>query len=359
MAVAPPVSDTMESADAIGPLIEKKLGEATHSRILSYEKTAPTFGYYGSNQGLTERKNEKYNLFYDLKADQVFVSQAVAKDEGYTVSGTLKDVYTGKDVQTYAWDITPAEPGLRDEFTRDRFIGRYFHFLPNTIFFNFAEFDPSVYIDGVHYAGHSSRGPSVTDQLLDYISFLSLAHLDRPRAHVKGHFVFDFVPSFNFSDKRINYDQYGPIENVQFNRLYASGGYGMEFGHLSRIGFFYLDLVPLATWTQLAYSTPSFDEKISHWSVTLMYEVGYSYFVTSHLILKAFVRSLGEDNSVWERAIRDISGQSESVSNVSSVFTGVSIGYYIPSSLKDRGRMENHGSSLISDRTNRSASNHA
>lgn len=335
VAIAPPVINNLDVADALGSVLENKLKGPF--KVIPYEKTSALFSYYGSDQGLTENKTQRYNLFFELPAEQILVSKAEPKGDGYLVTAHLKNKFTDKDTGEYSWEITPAEGGLKEEFSTHRVFDQYFHLLPNTAFLTFSQYQSTVQVNQQEFAGKARGGQGLGDQFLNYINAISLAHLTRPRSNVMGHWIFEFVPTVNLSRKRIYFPDYKPLQDVDFDRWYISGGYGIEVGHLSRIGLFYLDVIPTVTWTQLHFETPDFEERLSRTSVTYTTELGYSHFFTSHFVGKIFVRNLTEDLYLWQKAIRDVTGHEDSLSSVSSVFTGISLGYYIPSSLTQRG----------------------
>ena len=76
--------------------------------------TAPVFGYYSSDQGITDKKVQRYNLYYELKADRVLTSVAEPTPEGYDVKTELKNVYTGKTESAQRWEVAPADATLKD-----------------------------------------------------------------------------------------------------------------------------------------------------------------------------------------------------------------------------------------------------
>ncbi len=333
VAIAPPDVGDVDTADALGPLVEGKLRKADGYTILPYEKTAPLFGYYNSNHGLTENKNLQNNMYRELNVDHVFTSKAEPNADGYSVKGSLRDVYTGKETASVSWAITPADGALKNEFHSQRKIQEYFYILPNTFFLNFSQFNASLKIDESTYKGRSNRGHGFSEDLLNYLSAVSLAHLERPREHVRRQWTFGFVPTFIVSQKRIKFDDYRPLEDVNFERWYVGGGYGIEVGHLSSIGLFYFDYIPLVTWTRLNFRTQDFEETLSRTSITGMSELGYSYFFSSHMIGKIFSRQLNEDGYLWRKALHDITGQDRTITTINSIYFGVAIGYYIPDSI--------------------------
>jgi hypothetical protein len=331
VAIAPPVHKDSDLSDSLGRLEEAHLRESTSYHIFSYDQTEPLFTNQGSDMGLTAKLPERYRLFYESNADHIFWSQVTPWKDGYLVTGHMKSIYTDKEGPQISWEVSPqesqqSEPGL---------FSRYFHILPNTVFLNFAAFNTANFsttldIGGTDYKGNTLKGQSSFEQALEYISSLSLTHMDRPRSHVRGHWVFNFVPTLIVSDRLLAFDSYPALSGVKFERWYVSGGYGVEVGHQSRYGFFYLDLIPAVTWTQIKLETPDMDERVSNTTITLIGEVGYTYFFTRHLVGKLFTRTYTEDAALWQRVASDVTGRDVTVAAANSVMAGVSIGYYIP-----------------------------
>jgi hypothetical protein len=332
VAVAPPEVADPDIADAIGLLVENKL--STEYSVLPYARTAPLFNYYGSNQGLSSDPELRDNLLYQLPAKQIFLSKAVPEGDGYKVSGQLTNKFTGDKGDTHSWTISPESGELKEEFTTHEFFARHFRFLPNTLFLSFSNYQASLDVDNTPVNGRALGNRTFGEQAINYLSAISLQHLDRPSTWSRAHWVFEFVPSFDLSRKRIAFNGYAPLQDVEFDRWYVSGGYGIEVGHQSKIGLFYVDFIPNLTWTQLSFTAPQGDETISNTSLTATFELGYSYFITQHLVGRIFGRTVTEDSELWGRAVSDITGRAQSVSGVNSVFSGISIGYYIPSALR-------------------------
>jgi hypothetical protein len=304
--------------------------------VLPYNKTVSDFDYYGSDKGLTANTKRRYNLFYQLKANEIYLSKAEINDSGYAVVGKMHDIYTGQETEVHRWELTSADGSLKDQMTERRFFSEYFHFIPNTTYLNLGSYKPSININNNSYNGSSARGDTLLGKVADGISYFELAHLERPRTDVKEHLTFDFIPELNFFVQKISINDYAPIRGADFDRIYFSGGYGMEVGNLSRIGFFYFDLIPAPTWTQIHYTTSTQDGRLSRFSVSVVEELGYSRFIGDHFVAKIFVRGISEDGDLWSAAIHKVSGQEESVDTVSSTLAGVALGYYIPSSLNQK-----------------------
>lgn len=340
IAIAPPVALDTETSDVIGNLLEKNVGAMQRGSVLSYRETAPYFEYYSSDHGLTSNPKLRYNLYYQLKANKIFVSKADVSSEGYLVTGHFHDPYTGDDSSPRTWILTSDDGSLNQQVSEHHFYTEYFHLFPNTIFLNLANYEPSIGIDDQEYKGSSTRGENVWDKMLDLISFIGLDHLERPRENVKGQFTFDFVPVVNASQVKLSFDSYKPLQAVKFDRTYIDAGYGIEVGHLSRVGFFYLDVVPALTFTRIHARIPDNDQRLSRLSIQPVSELGYTRFLSDHFVARLFVRTISEDSRLWENAIRRATHGNEIAGNVISGYAGIGIGYYIPSVLNRKGNWQ-------------------
>jgi hypothetical protein len=336
VAVAPPQGVDFETADALGLAVEEKMRASENFTVSDYEETAPGFRFYRSYSGLAQEKQDRYRLLSHLKVDHILISTAEKRGETFVVKGELKDVVTTKTKSSYTWEITPGNQALREEFTAKTLLNEYFKSLPNTVFLNFAGYTPTATIDRREYKGKEAPADGFGDEMLRYLSSLSLAGLERERFNTRGHFTFGFVPTAIVSQKMIVFPEYTPLVDAEFHRWYVSAGYGIEGGYMGRFGLLYADLIPMGTYTRIRYSTPQTEGAVERFSIQLMSEIGYSYFFTNHLIGRVYYRSIGEDNKLWNQAFSESSSSTLFTDTFSSGFAGVSIGYYIPTALKRR-----------------------
>jgi hypothetical protein len=336
VAIAPPELEEEGVRDAVGSVLEDRMKSVGRYRVLDYDKTVLQFAYYDSEQGLSEKKTRRYNLYYELKADRVLISNATLSPEGFRIRSRLLNVYTGQSEGDYRWDVLPRTLADREEMSTYRKYSRYFHILPNTAYVNFSSFSSTLDVDGRSYSGSSARGTGFGDKALDYLSALSVGRLSRPRSGQRGRWVFEFTPTGAISKKKLRFLEHPDLRDVTFERWYVKAGYGAEMGYLSRVGFFYFDFMPAMTWSSIDFKTKEFEERLSRNSLSLILELGYSCFLGSHLVGKVYVRSVGEDRQLWERAVRDATGDANNVTAVSSSFAGIAIGYYFPAVFGDR-----------------------
>jgi hypothetical protein len=143
----------------------------------------------------------------------------------------------------------------------------------------------------------------------------------------------DFRVSKGRAIKRIRFHEFQPVSEVDFERLYLSGGYGIQVGYLSRYGFPYFDFVPSLTYTRIEYETQAVRGELSRWSVQYALEFGYQYFFTDHVVGKIFSRGLGEDSQLWNSAISHAAGSAIYAESVNSNYAGIAIGWHIPERL--------------------------
>ncbi|NJL24354.1 MAG: hypothetical protein HC902_03720 [Calothrix sp. SM1_5_4] len=182
VAVAPPlVGDAGGLSDALGSMIQKKLSDLRRFEVLDYEVTAPVFEYFNSEQGISDRPEDAHSLYGELGVDHVFISRAEAKGEGYLIEGDLVDVFSRRPSSKFAWEVRPESDELKSDLGTYRLFNERFHWLPNSLFLNISQYQPNLMINEANYAGTSQRGHKWDEELLNYVSFISLSHMERPR----------------------------------------------------------------------------------------------------------------------------------------------------------------------------------
>jgi hypothetical protein len=327
IAVAPPVASDTEMTDALGVQIQDKMARNNSYLLLDYNKTALEFIEQGSEQGVSKNKSQRYDLFFKLKADSILWSEVRREDDRVKVSAELKDVYTGTVREKFDWDLAPADKSDRRLFAHRKFF-EYFKLLPNTLFLNFMGYTPEIRVGEQTYTGREGAPEGPQEEAFRYLSTISLERQDRPRYGLGGYWTFEFLPTFTYSMKKIEFSQFAP--GTEFKRTYASTGYGFEVAYRSRYGNVYYDFMPVFSWSQIQYESSRGEGTVAKFRVGTYNELGYSYFLTKHLVGKVFTRTIAEDNSLWDRAISRSSGREVTTDTVSSGFFGVAIGYHYP-----------------------------
>jgi hypothetical protein len=335
VAVAPPSTEDPEISDGLGAAIDDKLRKNARFKVLDYDATAPTFQFYQAAGGPPADKENRYRLNGELKVDHILYSTTERSGDSFQVKSQLRDIVTGRTDGEYAFTVTPKET-LRPEFSRRNFFSRYFGLIPNTVFLNFSGYTPQVTVNGVEYEGKEGEAKSKVDEFLHYVNAVSISTLRRPMANVRNQWTFGFVPAVVLSKKTIEFNQYAAVAGVQFERLYASAGYGFEGGYLSRHGFFYADFIPTATWSQLSYTALNQEGTKARTSIQSIIEFGFNKFISEHFVGKIFLRNVGEDAELWSRTLTEVTGQPQYAENVGSVFAGLAVGYHFPSSVKSK-----------------------
>lgn len=335
LAVAPAVAEDPEIGVLAGEQVHKKMSEGQRYELIPYDPAA--FQYYGSEHGLSPKKHLQANLFAELQTDYVLWPQVSKGKNQFDIRGEIKSAYDGKVAESVDFTLAATDAELRSElFSRSRF-KEYFHFIPNTLYVNFSSYLPTFEYLDTTYEGEEIGGESFGDKALQYISALSLDREERPRFNVRGQWVYDFVPSLTLSRKRIQFETFFPLQGAEFERRYASAGYSLEFGYQWKYGFPYFNIGPTLTWSQLLYSTPTGEgSEASSVNVMSRVELGYSYFFSDHFIIKVYVKGFSEDKEIWDEALSRASGQTLIAQNVNSNVSGIAIGYYFPSSTRNR-----------------------
>lgn len=332
LAVAPPEIADRDLADALGPQIEKELRQEKRFLVRPYEETLPQFDYFDTSSTLPEDKGERNALLGNLQSHAVFLSRATETDSGIKVEGDIRNVFSGESMGQRQFTLPAQDAGAP---LRER-IPRYFHILPNTAFVNFTGYRASLNIDNLEYSGKAVSDGSTLEDVTRIVSAIGLSRLQRPRRNAISRWTFDFVPTVNFSTKRFRFEFFSPPQDQEFDRIYVSGGYGIEVGYMWKYGFPYLDVIPTVSWMQLTYDVGRAEKVIADWDSGFVLEAGYQYFFSDHFVGRFFTRTLQENTSLWKRAVSDVFGRDVKVEAASSVVSGLAIGYYFPSGTKRR-----------------------
>jgi hypothetical protein len=327
VAIAPPVIDEHDRINSLALTIEHRLKTSETFRVLSYEQTEDDFRYNHSYQGLSDRESDRLRLYSTLHADHILESKGELRGDTYHVRAELRDIVTGRVDRVYNWEVTPPrEPEEGSVFLR--FAKKSFHLIPNTVFISAASYTPHLEINHIEYQGKEAKSDSFLEQVGDKIAAIGIARLDRSNFDVKGHWVLDFVPMFILSKKNIFFPKYAPLIDSEFERWVASAGYGIETGYIGRYGFIYIDVIPSLTWTRVNYNGPRGYGTASGTQMHVNTELGYAYFISDHIVMRIFGRSVFEDNKAWGKAIRGATGIETPTNSASSSFAGLSFGYY-------------------------------
>ncbi len=310
------------------PLLIQKIKHDPTVDILPMQQTFSIFRYHSDSPELPEDQESRYNLFFDLKADQVFVARALTDKQGMLMQSYLYDVRLQKKSEVQDWKLQSVD-GL--SFAQHRNWRDKFKFLPNTLFFNLTTYAPTAVIDKVEYQGRHYNDEGLLNEAFRYLSMLSMAHWERPVDGMKSHWTWGGAPALSLLQHRVRFEKYAPVADTDFRRLSANLGYGFEGGYQSPFGYFYSNLIPTLTWTQLKARSPRGSSEDSDFSLNFLVEFGYTYFLSKNFIVKVFGRSHGEDVGLWREAVQKSSGGKESVDSLSSAFVGVALGYHFPS----------------------------
>ncbi len=333
LAISPPEMKDRDLADAVGTQLEQKFRNEGRFTVNSYEHTLPHFDYYSTTNTLPENVEDRNGLLGALQSEAVYFSTATEDENGIQVKGEVRNAFSGERIAEKEFRL-PRLEGAGTPIRKQ--IPRYFHILPNTAFVNFTSFRALMDIDRVETEGVSVSDGSPMEDVMNVVGAVGLTRLQRPRANAISRWTFDFVPSINFSMKRIRFQFFTPPQDQDFDRIYASVGYGLEVGYQWKYGFPYLDLIPTATWSQLTYDVNQSEKVLDSWSTTFVVELGYQYFFSDHFVAKLFSRSLQEDPDLWKKAVSDIYGQQKRVETASTIISGLAIGYYFPSTARKK-----------------------
>ena len=328
LAISPPRIRSFEISSQLGRALEEDLRRNTPYQVYDYRYSEPRFYSYERMQGLPKDPQTQELLFSELENDLVVVSKVKAvSDKTIQVSGSIKDVYTGKVISKFKRNYATDNLAVNSHIYLAKNLGDYFYFLPNTFFVNLGRPTQSITIDDQEYNGSLTRSDSAFDQVGQVIERISLSRVIPIQNTRISHWDFSFIPDFNVSRDTIQYEGFTPIEDQSFKRLVVSVGYGGRVAYVANWGMPYLDLVPHLGWTQISSSGGDFDVNVTDDFIAMSIELGYIYHLNRHWIVKAFSRSTGENPEIWQKVINETNDSEFLIDSNNKLFAGISFGY--------------------------------
>jgi hypothetical protein len=332
LAIAPPDFQDEEWTETLGKLTEEKLRAEKKWKIKPYLEIQKLFEEYDSFHGLSEDENDRNELLYKLKADNVFVSKVERGSDGkYRIRGHVLTPLKEKQSDPIEWEVEH----LPESYTHSMF--NRFRWLPNTLFVNFSSAHTDFDIGETTYESKYVNDGDFLDKALEYINTVNLTYMQRPRPNAIAQWRWNFFPSFFISKKKINLP-YFPLDEIDYKRTSVSLAYGIEGGYQWGNNYLYMDVSPALMWSEIKYYSPVASESLSDVSTSAIVEIGYTYFATKHLVLKLFTRNVGENSDLWKEAIEKSLGlpNTNITMSATSLIAGVSVGYYFPKAPKTK-----------------------
>lgn len=306
LALAPPQTDSIPVSDQAADELEavlKRKGED----VSSYHTTLPTF--LRNDYEFDEIPDDPRRLYRELAVDGVVASKVTNKGAVRQIEAEIIDLKTpnldrrpGPTFEFVAKDLRPAM------FAN---LGTWARVIPNTVGLDFSTENMSIALGGVAYELTPIEPEEWWGKGAQYVSAIAISNTPPIRHGIGGRGSINAVPMLRFSRKNIRANNLPPpvtgeiVErSPTFQRVSASGGYGVEFGYQVSSHYVYLDLIPFIRWSEITWRQNLKNESATRFGIATLVEIGYSYFFINGMLLKLFSRSQPEDTENWRDAFR-------------------------------------------------------
>lgn len=306
LALAPPQTDSIlvsdQAADELEGVLKRK-GE----EVSPYHSTLPIF--LKNDYEFDEVPDDLRSLYRELSVDGVVASKVTNKGPVRQVQAEFIDLKTpnlerrpGPIFEFVAKDPRPAILAN---------LGTWARLIPNTVGLDFSTENMSIVLGGMAYDLTPIDPEEWWGKGAQYVSAISISNTPPIRHGVGGRGSINAVPMLRFSRKNIRANNLPPPASGElversptFQRISASGGYGVEFGYQVDSHYVYLDLIPFIRWSEITWRQNSKTESATRFGIATQVEIGYSYFFVNGMLLKIFSRSQPEDTENWRDAFR-------------------------------------------------------
>lgn len=331
IAIPPPIASTISISDAGGEALEDHL-KKRGAQVLPYRSTLKTFiqnDYDFDERPHHEKARRVYRL---LGATKIYESTIESDDDKWLLRATPIDVESGESGQ-------PVDISLKTESTYYgtlASLGWFSRIFPNAIGFDIvndavtlSERDPTGKVST--YVFQPVSGGSFWEQSVQVVSSISISNVPPRRYGRSSRWLFQLVPSFTFSRKRLKLtglEDGSENENMIYRRWLIAGGYGPEIGWQKSQHYIYLNLIPMFTWAEVSWPGPQGERSETATDVTVRAEIGYSFFITNEWSITLFTSSIDENTNLWRKVLADrIPDREVSSRYVTFSQYGISIAY--------------------------------
>mgnify|MGYP000847525843 CR=1 FL=1 len=306
LALAPPQTDSIPVSDQAADELEGAL-KRRGDEVLPYHATLSTF--LRNDYEFDEVPDDLRRLYRELGVDGVVASKVTNKGPVRQVQAEIIDLKSpnldrrpGPTFEFLAKDPRPAM------FAN---LGTWARVIPNTIGVDFSTEKMSILLGGVSYDLTPIEPEEWWGKGAQYVSAIAISNTPPIRHGVGGRGSINAVPMLRFSRINIRANNLPPPATGElversptFQRISASGGYGVEFGYQVGSNYVYLDLIPFIRWSEITWRQNSKNESATRFGIATQIEIGYSYFFVNGMLLKLFSRSQPEDTENWRDAFR-------------------------------------------------------
>jgi len=333
IALAPPFAGSFSLSDEAARYWEGRFKELyPKATLIPYQNSIETFQEAGFDFDLpTEDLQRLRQALYELRANQVFLSEVQLSRQGAQFKGELKDA-TGAviDQRTDSAPVTNSSSWADSTF---KLIPQWFQFIPNTVGIELANTRMTLSEYGapgysiIHY-GQETGNNSALDQGLSYLQAFTLSHLTLPRIERSGQWKFQFVPAARLSKKTVFFPDFDKLANVNFTYLEFGAGLGPEMGYQSGKHYSYFKGIMLWTYSQIQWQQPEGgSETMALGALIPQFEFGYIYFFTERMNFRTFSRGTASPKNLWTSVTQRVNPTTAELQGSQENYAGMAFGY--------------------------------
>jgi hypothetical protein len=327
IAIAPPRADSLYLADQVAANLENHARRRyPNDTILPYKETVRYFSKNSYDFDSRPDPDGWRELHYSLKATHLLESRVTDEHLSFKVETALWDVYSRAEIDREDLDMK-----LDDDSTVTagrKKLGRFFNLIPNTVRVDFSNRVSELEVDGEKYEAEYESSDSFMEKSYKYLGAIGFSYMARPRPESGGTWKFSFVPLVSGSYRRMRFSGIPLVEDHTFTRWDFVAGVGPELGYQVGNSYTYVNYIPTVGWTHMTWQDDNGDHRLTRYPFSGAVEGGYTYFLSDHIVLRAFARSFTEDEELWREVISEVQGAEPQVNSARNVLTGLSIGYH-------------------------------
>jgi hypothetical protein len=335
IAVAPVIAEDRALSDELGRHLEKSLRQNAKYRnykVLSYDDSLNHFEDFEFNFENPLPQKPPLELFVDLNNTHVAVAESEVKGDDYTLNYKLVDVRTDQVEKAPPYRVGASELSSLKAPWSVQFKYWLADLIPNTVTADAANDRTAVYLaDRDPLYGDVKPSKGWLGDVSRFLGNFSVTNLLPPRSYPVIDFHFRFTPLLTFAYHDIHIDDPAAyLDKTDFHLSRLSYGLGPEIAIESALGVFYVDLIPGAAYSWLAWSSPVDGGNASRVDLALSVGLGYYRYFTNRIAVRVFFRQTTENSKLWNEGLDSSQGFDVPVESVSQLVGGFSLCYYFP-----------------------------
>lgn len=147
-----------------------------------------------------------------------------------------------------------------------------------------------------------------------------------PSSIPSGDFALNWVPLFTVAFHNLKYNSsMAFLDDTDFQVLRFSLGMGPELSYQYGNNRYSMNLTPGIAYSWISYSSPVSGGSVGRTNLNLAASLIYSYSFLKNMAVRAYIREIIEDTSVWKDSLSASQGFDIPVTQVVSTVTGLSL----------------------------------